>query len=396
MLAIGSPLYKMRKFIMLEPESYAQLKQEIAERIVSDRALLDQLRAEIRPLRSEVRRIQPRTITSISLVATDGGNNSIQFDPFLIHLVRIVDSDNKEYCLEAITPTTKISSLSAAQFHIDGSPATKLGEMMSYLGVRDLTHLSPMIHTNENGKPTSLGWVKVYREMQEWAALFSLIRKPDFLNETVIIFDGLLRSVVFSGDLFKRYLGGLQEGIAFQRQQNHRNVYLAGIAKQSKVLSRYRLAMALEGILMTNYPAYLAIPIDMENKAYIWTEYARGDEHEREEKNMKKLAGGKMYFVKFGSKPRDPIWPVDIFLPQAHEAHKVLGYLLGDATNGFPVPLYPQSLQKAHKNAALVELDFDILQNHVFDGIRQILAGEASALDVFRLQDADPAQRRYE
>jgi hypothetical protein len=381
---------------MLEPESYAQLKQEIAERIVSDRALLDQLRDEIRPLRSEVRRILPRTTTSISLVAADGGSNSIQFDPFLIHIVRIVDSNNIEYCLDAITPTTSISSLSAEQFRADGSPATKLGAMMAYLGVRDLTQLSHLIRENENGKPTSLAWVKVYREMEEWAALFSLIRNPHSLNDTIIIFDGLLRSVVFAGNLFKLYLEGLQEGIAFQKQKNHLNIYLAGIAKQSKVLSRYRLAMALEDILMTGYPAYLAIPTEMENRAYIWTEYARGDEHEREEKNMKKLAGGKMFFVKFGSGARDPIWPVDIFLPQAHEAQTILGYLLGDATNGFPVPLYPQSLQKAHANASLVELDFDILQNHVFDGIRQVLAAESPVLDVFRLQESDPSQRRYE
>jgi hypothetical protein len=381
---------------MLEPESYAQLKQEIAGRIANDRTILDQLREEIQPLRSEVRRIQPRTATSISLVATDGGNNSIQFDPFLIHLVRIVDSENREYCLEAITPTTRISSLSADQFHANGSPATKLGEMMTYLGVKELTQLSHMIRYNNDGKPTSLGWVKVYRELEEWAALFSLIRHPQSLNDTIIIFDGLLRSVVFARDLFRRYLESLEEGITIQKQKNHCNIYLAGIAKQSKVLSRYRLAMALESILMTNYPAYLAIPVEMENRAYIWTEYARGDEHEREEKQMKKLAGGKMYFVKFGSKPRDPIWPVDFFLQQAHEAHKILGYLLGDASNGFPVPLYPQSLQKAHANAALVDLDFDILQNHVFDGIRQILAGESPILDAFRLQEADPSQRRYE
>ena len=60
----------------MEPESYALLKQEISERMAADQALLDQLRNEIRPLRNEVRSIQHRTTTAISLVATDGGNNS--------------------------------------------------------------------------------------------------------------------------------------------------------------------------------------------------------------------------------------------------------------------------------------------------------------------------------
>ena len=70
--------------------------------------------------------------------------------------------------------------------------------------------------------------------------------------------------------------------------------------------------------------------------------------------------------------------------------------MLADAVNGFPVPLYPQCLQKAHAKAALVDFDFDILQNHIFDGIRQILLDDASVIDVFRLQDRDPSQRRYD
>jgi len=156
----------------MEPQSYSQLKQEIAERILADRILLDELRAEIRPLKSEIRRIQSRTTTSISLVATDGGNNSLQFDPFLVQVVRIVDSNDNEYCLEAITPTTNISSLSAKQFEADGSPCTALGKMMKFLGVSDLTSLSHMIRSNDGNRPTSPSWVQVYRELVEWAILF--------------------------------------------------------------------------------------------------------------------------------------------------------------------------------------------------------------------------------
>jgi hypothetical protein len=69
--------------------------------------------------------------------------------------------------------------------------------------------------------------------------------------------------------------------------------------------------------------------------------------------------------------------------------------MLGDALNGFPVPLYPRCLQRAHDNAALVDFDFDILQDQVFEGIRRILGSESHALDTFRLQDTDPAQQRY-
>jgi hypothetical protein len=72
-------------------------------RISADRELLDELRTQMRALHGTTRMIQPRATTAISPVATDGGDNRIQFDPFLIQLVRVVDSSNNEYCLEAIT-----------------------------------------------------------------------------------------------------------------------------------------------------------------------------------------------------------------------------------------------------------------------------------------------------
>jgi hypothetical protein len=102
-----------------------------------------------------------------------------------------------------------------------------------------------------------------------------------------------------------------------------------------------------------------------------------------------------MFFVKFGSGARDPIWPIDIFLPQLPEAQAILGYLLADATDGFPVPLYPRCLQKAHENAALVDFDLDVLQDEIFAGVRAALGDQAPVVDAFRLQDSDPAQARY-
>jgi hypothetical protein len=324
----------------------------------SDRALLDQLREEIRPLRNTVRRIQPRTTTSISLVGTDGGNNRIQFDPFLIQLIRVVDSSNNEYCLEAITPTTSVATLSARQFDENGAARTPLGALMEYLDVRELPDLSHMIRSNDGDRPTSPTWVQVYRELVEWAILFQIIRTKSFGTDTLIVFDGLLRSKVFARDRFKQLLQGIDEGIALQRQ-NHRKIQLVGVAKHSKVLSRYRLAMMLEHVLTTDYPAYVEIPRDIEEKAYIWSEYARGDDRELGGgAEINKFVGGKMFFVKFGESPRDPIWPVDIFLPQATDAQAILGCMLADAEVGFPVPMYPRCLQKAHENAALVDFDW--------------------------------------
>jgi len=64
---------RLRLRPMFDPASQVELKRAIAECIVSDQGILQELREEIRPLRQQTKRIQPRATTSISLVGTDGG-----------------------------------------------------------------------------------------------------------------------------------------------------------------------------------------------------------------------------------------------------------------------------------------------------------------------------------
>ena len=263
---------------------------------------------------------------------------------------------------------------------------------MDYLGVRTLDKLSTMITDNQNGVLVSVSWTQVYRELVEWAILFSIVREKQFGSDTLIVFDGLLRSKVFSGTLFRKLREGIDEAISVHRLKHRRKIYIVGLAKHSQVLTRYRLAMALEGVLSTDYPAFVEIPREIERNSYLWKEYAREDSDSGE---VNKYVGGKLFFAKFGNHSQDPIWPVDILISQQADAPATLGYLLADALNGFPVPFYPLCLQKAHENAALVDFDFDILQDQIFDSIRNILGDEAPILDKARFQDEDPASVRY-
>lgn len=378
---------------MIDGETRLELSKRIGERIAQDRGLLEQLREEVRPLKQLVRQIKPRSVTSLAFVATDGGNNQLRFDPFLVQLIRVVDSSNNAYVIDVVTPESDIQELSDR--HIK-DPHSHLGELMRLLGVNSLWQLSPMI-PSPSRKDRSPSWVQVYRELTEWATLVHLLRGRDYGTDTLLVFDGLLRSKVFSGTLFARMLQEIAKALDLHRTKHKRSIYVVGVAKHSKVLERYQLAMMLEGILTTRYPSYVEVSRAIEAKAYVWPEYARGSElaDNTNVTEANKFVGGKMYLVKFGGGTSDPIWPVDIFEPLVPQAAAIMGSLLADATDGFPVPHYPRCLQKAHENAALVDFDFDILQDEIYKGIRKVLGDQASALDAFMLRTADVAARRY-
>jgi hypothetical protein len=385
---------------VFDHETLPAIRNAIRERTGQDRTLLDELRAEVRPLASSVRTIKPRSTTSVSLVASDGGNNKLVFDPFTIQLVRVVDSYGKELFLDVISPTTDTDELSRAQFDSNGKPKSPLGKLMADLGVKDnkLSELSHMIPNAEKAKKerhkVSPSWVLVYRDLCEWAVLYDRICYHNFAADTLIVRDGLLRSKLFRRELFTSFRKKVEDAITRIKEKDKRWVFLVGIAKHSKVISRYQLAMAIERVMPPDEARYVKIPRELEAKAYVWPEYAKGAESEGEEGEAPKYVAGDMYFVRFGKSKGDPLWAVDIFSPQTNKDSEIFGYLLADAIDGFPVPFYPRCLQKAHEHAQVVDFDLTILQDEVFAAVRGLLP-DGSVLDEFQL-NVDAAAKRYE
>jgi hypothetical protein len=373
---------------MLDPENIERLRTLMDARMKEEVGLLDELRGEMEEFKRGIRRIKSFPVNTVSIVGTDGGNNNLAFDPFVIHVIRIVDSNGVEYYMDVLTPSTPIEELE----NKIADRGNSLRRMMDFLGVSSLRELSPMIGGR---KPGSATWIQTYRELVEWATLFSLVRDHDYGSDTLIVFDGLLRSKVFSKDLFKKLRDGIEQAILEKERKNHSHIYIVGVAKHSKVIDRYNLVMCTDNVMKTNYPCYGRVPHEMEEKSYVWSEYARDDTAVEGVTEANKFVAGKMFLVKFGNSPHDPIWPVDIFLPQEKDSDRILGFLLNDAIEGFPIPFYPMCLQKAHENSALVDFDMDIIQGQMIDSIRKSMAGSEERFDAFLMTDRDIAERRY-
>ncbi len=380
---------------MLDSDSLRGIREAVQKCAVADRSLLDGLRADARALGPGVREIRPRSATAVSLVAADGGNNRLEFDPYLMQLVRVVDSYGRQLYLDVVSPSTDPDELSDAQFDSSGRPITPLGRLMRDFGLNRLYHLSHMIPkpSREPDEEVSPSWVMVYRDLCEWAVLYDQIRNTAFATDTLIVRDGLLRSKLFSKEYFVAMCRKMEEAIDRINREHKRRVFLVGLAKHSKVLTRYQLAMSIEGVLAEPYPCYVRVPREIEQKAFVWKEWAVAESQGGE---APKFVAGTMHFAKFGASIHDPIWPVDVLNSQVESAPLIFGCLLADAKEGFPVPHYPMCLQKAHERSALTGFDMTILQDEIFRAVRSTLPeGRQHVLDAFRLRK-DVTDLRYE
>jgi hypothetical protein len=219
---------------MFLSEQLPELRRQIRAQAGRDKKALDELVAQARDMAGDVRPIKPRSATSVALTAADGGNNAVAFNPFALQIVRIVDSQGKELFLDVVSPASDIGELSRRHLNA-GRPRTVLGRMMADLGVSDLRGLSPVM----SGR--SPRWVESYRELCEWATLYDLVCYHDFAADTLVVHDGLLRTRVFASDLLIRAGRLMRAAIDRAAREDRRRVWLAGLAKRTAVLDRYRL-----------------------------------------------------------------------------------------------------------------------------------------------------------
>ena len=366
---------------MILPEQLPELRRKIRAQAARDSRMLSELVQQARELAQDVRTIRPRAATAVALTATDGGNNAVAFNPFSLQIVRIVDSQGKELFLDVVSPGTDVGELSRKHL----AERTVLGQLMADLGLTGLRELSPYLDGRSNR------WVEVYRDLCEWATLYDLVCNHDFAADTLVVRDGLLRARIFPGDTLVRIGRLMRAAIDRQARENRRRVWLVGLAKNTKVLDHYRLAMSLAGIFDHGTPCFVQVPARMQDSVYESQAYLRDpDAASRDVRNI-----GQMYFVRFGARQGDPIWTADLLAWQAADAQAVFGHLQADAAAGFPVPFYPFSLQQADAHSRVADLDVDIIEDSLVSAVRDLVGKDkAHIVDALRLT-TDVAARRY-
>ena len=357
----------------LAENNFEEIKKRVFDAYQSEDPVLAKFREYARRIKNDVKPIRPYSVNAVSFVSSDGGDNRLYFNPTVIELVRIVDSRGNQCALDAIAGNSKAADFNERARNgspLSVEPLKRLCEDLK-MNVLDLSYLLKGIE--ESGKST--GAVRVYRDIVEWAVLYDLMKYHEWGSDTIIVREGMLRTKSFKLTVFPKIDKMIREAHQFHKKKNV-SVSMVGVAKQSAVLSRLSIALELEEALHKPFPCYVQVPDDIEADCYnfdrTWLDTLETSEPD-ENGTYRYQAIGKMFLVKFGDRPFDPVWPVDIAEWQVTDAEKIIGQLTKDAQPGFPIPDFPMCVQKAHDFAKVNGLEVDILQDILFEGITQKL-----------------------
>jgi hypothetical protein len=282
--------------------------------------------------------------------------------------------------LDAVPGTVTLAELE--QRAVSGSPSlvVPLELLCRDLG-RSLGDLSFLIRgVGQPGKTT--GALRCYRDIVEWAVLYSLVANPSLQwgGDTILIRDGLLRTKSFKREVFPLIDQKIREGVAAHAARNV-TLSIVGVAKHNAVLGRLAVALELEGTFHKSFPCYVRVPEDIEKECYnfdrTWLDTYETSEPEDDGRRLYQSLG-RLYLVKFGDQSLDPVWPVDIAEWQLENAEKILGQLTVDAQQGFPIPSYPMTIQRAHDFAKLAGLEIAILEDLLLEGMCETLTSDES------------------
>ena len=294
--------------------------------------------AKLRPTPIRIRPADPKPMSVVATVATDGGENHLSLEPMQLQVVRVADSFGEVYFEDFIAQSLTPEEI--LRFFFQSNP--RLQRFLNYLQL-DWEHLLP----GSDFQRSQL--LSMLRELMEWAALLKLASQPPV---KLLIRDGLLRSVMLTDVVFQR----LRE--KFETLTTKHGHLLVGVAKRSRVLSYLSVALGLNQSFGNNDPAYLPVPAELEREAapaqYRW---------------IGGRAMGLLHIARLDRGENVPLMPVDIAEWQPDRVNEAMSLLQESAHASFPLRGYPQALVQAHEHAHLGGLEIELLERMLLEQV---------------------------
>src|SRR5574341_449200 len=166
-----------------------QARKEIEEATRYEIQKVIKLRERVNSLK--IQELNYRQCYAIAPVATDGGENRISFEPMNIEIIRVVDSEGKEY-IQKIIPLSFEREILEKLF----KDIPQLASICNRLEVdyHDISDFLPIKdHTRNKNYVDSRGVVQTLRDILEWAVLLDIAWDPG-RSKILLIRDGLLRT----------------------------------------------------------------------------------------------------------------------------------------------------------------------------------------------------------
>lgn len=283
----------------------------------------------------------------ITYKAIDGGKMKVEFDPFEMDLIDIADSNGREI-LKFVTPKGTIGGKLTSDDFLFLNEIPQIRKFVNILGEDTVAEISKILSESRTAM-----------EIAEYACIFERFT-ADFVDPTLIMKDGLLRTKVIKASLISKLIDKLKE---------NKDVKLVGISKTSKLLSMISSALFIEKIFPHDRVGYVEIPSQLELMAYKWSGHGKIKEEEKLD-----YAFGKLYVAKL-SNHSNLLVTVEIPFDLEHdkplynkqEINEIFGHLIKDSMYSYPNLGYPQTIMRAHEKAVQIGFTASIIKDKIMD-----------------------------
>lgn len=305
----------------------------------------------------------------VSYKAVDSSRLRINFSPLEIEFINVSDSNDKTK-LQFAYPRGEDLDKGDLELMInslaDNIPILK--DFVSLLGEKQITDLTEIIKD-----PDAL------REISEWACIYDRIMNSE--DPTLVIKEGLLRTKKLKYKLIEKLLK-----ITYSKKSS---VKLVGVSRTSRIMSMISTALSIQKKFPQNKVGYIKIPKNLELMAYSWT--GRGKIKEGDE-NRLYFAFGDLYIAKLAPNSNllvtieVPSFPDnDKELYTKTELNEIMGHLIRNSRNSYPIIGYPQTLIRANESAQRIGFPAKILS----DRVREVLKNKLDSDGIDYMRDAD-------